>query len=264
MKFLIILFFAFISLEATEYYSKAEPKELFKIKSAVNGEVVFVDDSFEGRDSNGVVIVKIDDKIDRADLIASKQKLKFLNTNISLMRESLANSKKVADINSDNYNRVKNLNSYSKTQKDTKLLAMINAKNSYITLRTSLENLKTQKEDLILKIKTLKDRIDKKNIEVKKGKYIYKIYPRTGDYLNPGSPILDAYDTSAAKLVIFVPFDDLKDLKEKQIYLDGKKSRYKIDKIWKVADTQNISSYRVEILIDRPKQFSKLVKIEFK
>jgi len=264
VKFLVILFFTFFSLEATEYYSKAEPKEHFSIKSAVNGKVVFVDDSFEGKDSNAVVIVKIDDKIDKADLLASKQKLKFLNTNINLMRESLSNSKKVADINRDNYNRVKNLTSYSKTQKDTKLLAMINAKNSYISVKTSLENLKTQKEDLILKIKTLKDRIAKKNIEVKKGNYIYKIYPRVGDYLNPGSPLLEVYDTSAAKLVVFVPFDDLQTITQKKIYLDGKESRYSIDKIWKVADTQNISSYRVEILIDRPKQFSKLVKIEFK
>ena len=207
VKFLIILFFTFFSLEASEYYSKAEPKEKFSIKSTVNGKVIFVDDSFEGKVSNGVVIVKIDEKIDRADLLASKQKLKFLNANINLMRQNLSNSKKVADINSDNYNRVKNLSSYSKTQKDTKLLAMINSQNSYISVKTSLENLKTQKEDLILKIKTLKDRIDKKNIEVKKGQYIYKIYPRAGDYLNPGSPLLDVYDISAAKLVIFVPFD---------------------------------------------------------
>jgi len=234
VKLFIVLFFVFISLEATEYYSKAEPKELFKIKSAVNGEVVFVDDSFEGKKSNGVVIVKIDDKIDKADLTASKQKLKFLNENITLVRKSLQNSKKVADINSDNYNRVKNLTSYSKTQKDAKLLAMINAQNSYLSVKTSLENLKTQKEDLILKIKTLKDRIAKKNIEVKKGQYIYKIYPRKGDYLNPGSPLLDVYDISAAKLVIFVPFDDLKDITDKKIYLDGKESRYSIDKIWKV------------------------------
>ena len=121
MKFLIFLFFTFFSLEASEYYSKAEPKEKFSIKSTVNGKVIFVDDSFEGKVSNGVVIVKIDEKIDRADLLASKQKLKFLNANINLMRQNLSNSKKVADINSDNYNRVKNLSSYSKTQKDTKL-----------------------------------------------------------------------------------------------------------------------------------------------
>jgi hypothetical protein len=266
VKFLILLFFSssFIFLEASEYYSKVEPKELFKIKSAVNGEVIFVDDALEGRYSNGEVIIKIDDKIDRADLLASKEKLKFLNFNIKLLRESLANSKRVAEINSENYQRVKNLTSYSKTQKDAKLLSMINAKNSYISVKTSLENLKTQREDLTLRIKTLKDRISKKNIKVKKGEYIYKIYPRVGEYLNPGSRVLDVYDTSVAKLVIYVPFDELSTLKEKKIYLDGKESKYKIDKIWRVADTENISSYRVEILIDRPKQFSRLIKIEFK
>jgi len=34
-----------VSLQASEYYAKAEPKELFSVKSSVNGEVIFVNDS---------------------------------------------------------------------------------------------------------------------------------------------------------------------------------------------------------------------------
>jgi multidrug resistance efflux pump len=253
-----------LALFATEYYSKAEPKELFRIKSAINGEVVFVDVKQEGTESAGDIVIKIDDKIDRADLKASKQKLKYLLSNISLMRQSLENSKKVANINGDNYNRVKNLSSYSKIQKDAKLLSMINSQNSLISLKTSLENLKTQKEDLKLKIKSLEDKIEKKNISVKKGDYIYKIYPRERDYLNPGSALMETYDISAARLVIYLSSDELEGVENKKIYLDNKETNYKIDKIWKVTDSVNISSYRVEIVIDKPKQFSKLVKIEFK
>jgi multidrug resistance efflux pump len=253
-----------ISLDAAEYYAKAEPKELFSVKSSVSGEVIFVHDIQEGADSDGSVIIKIDDVIDKADLESSKLKLKYLLSNIALMKQNLANSKKIVQINNDNYSRVKNLSTYSKTQKDIKLLSMINAQSSYISLKTSLENLKTQKEDLKLKIKILKDRIKKKNIAALNGQYIYKIYPRSGDYVNPGSKLMDLYDTSEAKLVIYVSADDLLGIEKKKIYLDGNESAVRIEKIWRVADSVNISSYRVEILIDKPKQFSKLVKIEFK
>lgn len=50
----------------------------------------------------------------------------------------------------------------------------------------------------------------------------------------------------------------------KQYILIGKKSNLKIDKIYKVADSKHISSYKVEIIVPNPKTFSRLVKIEFK
>lgn len=264
MKIFIATLLILVSLEATEYYSKAEPKEFFSVKASANGEIVFVNDKQEGIVSDGNVIIKIDDVIDKADLESSKLKLKYLLSNISLMRQNLTNSKRVSEINENNYRRVEHLSSYSKTQKDVKLLSMINSQSSYISIKTSLENLKTQKEDLKLKIKVLKDRIKKKNISAVKGQYIYKIYPRTGDFVNSGSKLMDLYDISGARLVIYVSLDDLVDIEQKKIYLDSKESDLKIDKIWRVADSINISSYRVEILIDKPKQFSKLVKIEFK
>ncbi len=264
MKIFISILLVLVSLHASEYYAKAEPKELFSVKALVSGEVVFVNDRQEGTESDGNVVVIVDDAIDKEDLKSSKLKLKYLLSNISLMNQNLVNSKRVAQINEDNYKRVKNLSSYSKTQKDTKLLSMINAQNSYISVKTSLENLKTQKEDLKLKIKTLQDRIKKKNISVLNGQYIYKIYPRIGDYVNPGTKLMDLYDVSGAKLVIYLSLDELVGIEQKKIYLDGLETSYKIDKTWSVADSVNISSYRVEILIKKPKQFSKLVKIEFK
>ncbi len=264
MKIFITIFLTLVSLEALEYYSKAEPKELFNIKSSVNGEIIFVNDMLEGMDSNGSIVIKIDDKIDIADLKASKKKLGFLNSNIALKKQNLQNSKKVLSIDRENYNRVKNLSSYSTVQKDVKLLSMINSQNSYIATKSSLENLKTQKEDLKLKIITLQDRIDKKSIKVREGNYIYKIYPSVGDYVNPGSKLMDVYDVSKTLLVVYLSKDELVGLLKKSIYLDGVKTSYKISKIWQVADSVNISSYRVEILTDRSKIFSNLIKIEFK
>jgi multidrug resistance efflux pump len=264
VKVLFLIFFVLFSLSAGEYYSKAEPKEFFSIKSQVNGEVVVVNEKLEGLDSDGNVVIKVDDKIDIADLEASNKKLKSLIKNIQLTRNSLSNSQKVAKINSSNYNRVKNLSSYSSVQKDAKLLSMINSQNSALSISNSLENLKIQKADIELKIKILKDKIENKNIKVDSGKYIYKIYPKVGEYINPGSKLIDAYDLSSAKLTIYIPADEVNDIKNKKIYLDDSESSYKIDKIWKVADNVNISSYKVEILINKPEQFSKLIKIEFK
>ncbi len=264
MKKIIIFIILVVGLDAGEYYSKANPKEIYSIKASVSGEVVFVNDKLEGNLGDGSVVVGIDDKIDLLDLASSKNKLKALLNNLALTRESLKNSKKVADINKKSYERVKDLSSYSNTQKDAKLLTMINSQNSTIGIKTSLENLKTQREDLKLKIEILQDKIKKKNITVKKGSYIYKIYPNLGDYLNPGSKLMEVYDIKKALLVIFVSADEIEGIKSKKIYLDAKETDYKIDKIWQVADSVNISSYRVEILIDKPKPFSKLVKIEFK
>jgi hypothetical protein len=253
-----------LNLQASQYYAKAEPKEFFSIKASINGEVILVNESLEGLKSDGTVVVKIDDKIDKADLESSSKKLTSLIKNIKLTKDSLVNSQKVAKINRDNYNRVKNLSSYSSVQKDAKLMSMINSQNSAISISNSLENLKIQKADIELRIKTLKDKIENKNIKIKSGDYVYKIYPSVGEYINPGSKLVDAYDLSASKLTIFLPADEVEDIKSKKIFLDDKETDYKIDKIWSVADSVNISSYRVEILIKKPKQFSKLVKIEFK
>lgn len=264
MKKVIVLIMLIISLDASEYYSKADPKEVYNIKASVSGEVIFVNDKLEGNLGEGSIVVKIDDKIDLLDLKASKNKLKILLNNLASTRENLKNSKKIAQINRDNYERVKELSSYSKIQKDAKELSMINSKNQTLQIQSSVENLKTQREDLKLKIEILQDKIKKKNISVKSGDYIYKIYPNIGDYLNPGSKLMEVYDIQKALLVIFVPASEIENIKSKKIYLDGEATDKKIDKIWQVADSVNISSYRVEILIDKPKQFSKLVKIEFR
>ena len=63
---------------------------------------------------------------------------------------------------------------------------------------------------------------------------------------------------------IFLAKEDVELARKGVVYLDGKKSDAKVDKIWQVADTQNISAYRCEILLSAPESFSILKKIEFK
>jgi multidrug resistance efflux pump len=198
------------------------------------------------------------------DLKSSQAKLAITDETIELLKESVSNSKRAMGISKSSYARVKNLQSYSKVQKDAKLTALINATNAYIQSKTNLEKQKTLRSDLVVKIESLKDKIQKKNIKIKSGNLIYKIYPNVGDFVGMGARLVDSYDVSHAKLVIYINEGDLNGIKEKKIFLDGKETNYKIDKLWSVADSKNISSYKAEIIIDAPKLFSKLVKVEFK
>jgi len=264
MKALFLSLMISQALLASAYFAKAEPVDTFTLKAAVSGQVVKVDERKEGKTSDGSVLIMIDDKVDSINLSASKEKLAFLQSNIALAKQSVANSLKASRIDKQNYQRVKNLSSYSKVQKDTKLLASINASNAYIQAKTNLENLKTQKADLTVKIATLEDSIAKKNISVRKGLYIYKLYPNVGDFVSMGSPLLDTADISHARLTIYVTKEDLAGIENKKIYIDDKVTAYKIDKLWSIADSQNISAYKTEIVIDKPAIFSKLMKVEFK
>jgi len=61
-----------------------------------------------------------------------------------------------------------------------------------------------------------------------------------------------------------VPIDDIEKIKSKDIYIDDKKSDIIVSKIYDVADSEHISSYKVELHLNNVKKFSRLVKVEFK
>ena len=235
MKIFIFCFIFVNSLIASEYYSKLEAVESYKVKSAVSGKVVFSNTKLEGLKANNSVIIEIDSNVDKIDLTQSRSKLSFINEMIK--------------IEENNYNRLNKVSSKSAFEKDTQKLKVI--------------NLKSSKADMIIKIENLKDTIKNKKL-IEKSNYISSISVKEGDYVNPGTLLYESKDLSKGKLEIFVPISDANDLKNKSVYLDGKKSDVKINKIYTVADEQHISSYKVELLVPNVKIFSRLVKIEFK
>jgi len=235
MKIFIFCFIFVNSLIASEYYSKLEAVESYKVKSAVSGKVVFSNTKLEGLKANNSVIIEIDSNVDKIDLTQSRSKLSFINEMIK--------------IEENNYNRLNKVSSKSAFEKDTQKLKVI--------------NLKSSKADMIIKIENLKDTIKNKKL-IEKSNYISSISVKEGDYVNPGTLLYESKDLSKGKLEIFVPISDAKDLKNKSVYLDGKKSDVKINKIYTVADEQHISSYKVELLVPNVKIFSRLIKIEFK
>jgi hypothetical protein len=236
--FLLILFTTLVNasdIVKKEFISRVLPLEIYTIKSTISGEVVFTNTKIEGKQSHNNTIIKIDKELNLLELKQINEKLKITNNMLK--------------IESNNYSIIRSISSKSQFEKDSQKLKVL--------------NLQSTMADLTIKLDTLKNIIKHKTL-INKDNYIYNIYVKSGDYVNPGTKLYEAYDLSKAKLIIFIAKDDKENIKNKTIYLNGDKTDYKIDKLYYVADSKYISRYKCEIIIKCPKDFSKLVKIEFK
>ena len=235
MRILSIVFILGLVLNASEYFAKVEPLETYNVKSAVSGQVIYVNSKIEGSVSNNQFIVKLNSKVDSVDLEQTINKINTLS--------------KIIKIEQNTLKKFNNIRSKSQLDKDNQKIKVLN-----------LEN---QKSDLIVKKTTLEDKIKNKNIK-ESDKYISNINVKVGDFINAGTLVYTAVDLSKGKLEIFIPISTAKNYNKKTIYINGIKTNYKISKLYKIADTKHLSSYKCEIIIDAPKSFSDLVKIEFK
>ncbi|MEA3384157.1 MAG: hypothetical protein U9Q20_05720 [Campylobacterota bacterium] len=218
-----------------EFYAKLEPLNTYNIKSSVSGNITYVNKSIESKNILKDTVIKIDSIVNKIDLKQSVLKLKSLEDILAIENSTLESYKKIS--------------SKSKFDKDNQKIKILN-------IESSMSDLKT-------KIATLKDQIKKKTL-IENDKYIYNIAVEIGDYVNPGTLLYTAMDLTKGKLEVYIPMDSAKNIKNKTIYIDGKKSNLKISKLYSVADSKHISSYKCEIIVTNPETFSKLTKIEFK
>lgn len=236
MKIVAILVFISSFVFGMEYYSKLEPVDTFSVKAAVSGKVIYTNDKVEGKFVKGnTLIIKLDNDLNKIELAQTENKLNSLEGMLKIQQK--------------NYERLSSISSKSAYEKDTQKVQVL--------------NLETQKADLLIKIATLKDSIKNKEL-YSNNLYIYDIAVSVGDYVNAGTLLYEANDLSKGKLEIYIPISDYENILNKTIYIDGKQSDLKINKIYKVADSKHISSYKCEIIIPNPDNFSKLVKVEFK
>lgn len=235
MKFILLSMFLINTLFSMEYYAKLEPINSYIIKSSVNGKVIFTNDKIEGLKASNSTIIKIDSSVNILELKYSLEKLGSYDMMIKIEK--------------DNYKRLSKISSRSVYEKDNQKIKVL--------------NLQSQRTDLLVKIESLKDTIKNKKL-IEKNFYIYNIAVKKGDYVNPGTILYEAKDLSSAKVEIFIPISDVNIIKDKKIFLNGVLSDINISKIYQVADSKHISSYKVELIIPNIKNFSKLVKIEFK
>ena len=262
MKLLLLLLTP-LFLFAKVHYAKVEPYETITLKAAVSAQVTKADISLEGT-SVSATIIKLDNKLDLIKLSSSKSSLTLLQSMIKTNQNILSALKQSLNKQKAYSVRIADIGSASKTQKDNAFYAYTNAKTQYFSTKEKIDSLKKQKLDLKYEMARLQDSIAKKSINLT-NKFLYKLLVNKGDFVNMGTALAQVQDLSKGKLVLFLESAELKDIKSKSIYIDDQLSKFKVSKVWQVADEKFISSYRTEIIINNPKNnFSKLLKVEFK
>ncbi len=263
MKVSLILFVPIV-IFAKIHYAKVEPYESVILKSAVSAQVERVDLDAEGTMIGDKEVIHLDDHLDRTDLTASQKSLEILQTMLGINEEIVTSLADALKRQRGYFERLNKLSTASTTQKDAAFTGYVSAKNQHLSTKEKIETLKKQILDMEYKIEKLKDTISKKSIRPKQ-RYLYKLTVREGDFVNPGSPLATIQDQRRGKLTLFLEPSELEGVQQKHVYLDGKETKFKVDKVWRVADEKFISSYRAEIYVDAPKNhFSKLVKVELK
>ena len=240
-KIILILIGVFL----IAFDGKVEPINEYDIKSAISGRVVLANKNLEAKNLKNELVVKVDDYQNKVDL-------ENLKTNAKLLEKEIKNQEEIVKRKNDIYQRYKNLKTKSKTSKDLKFF-------DYIASYNQLLSLKSQYSNTLANIKKLQDLINKKSIKI--SGYLYKLYTQKGDYLTPGKIVAKVYDISKQKIDIYVPIDF--DLKGKKVFINGKKSNFKIYKKWIVTDDNYVTSYKVE-LIGNGLKFGDIVKVELK
>ena len=228
------------------YYGKVEPYQVYNIKSDVSGKVIEVNKSSEATKYKGIV-VKIDDYQNKIDLKNLKAQLKNFENIKSAQQQIVDKKRKIYEV-------YKTLKTKSQIEKDTKFFDYQNSLIALNQTKNTISNLKAQ-------IAKLEDTISKKNISFKN--YIYEIKVNKGDFVNFATPIATTMNISKVKIDIYVPIDKIESIKNKKIYINNKLSDFKINKIYKVADTKYVTSYKVELIGKYP-NISDVVKVEFK
>jgi len=263
MKIFLLLLSPLL-LFAKVHYAKVEPYESIVLKSSVSALVTNVDLEAEAQMIEGKQVISLDDTLDKINVKSSKESLVLLQQMHDINNDIADSLSDTVKRQEGYYNRINKLTTASKTQKDNAYSSFTSAKTQYLSTREKVINLEKQVLDLKYKVAQLEDSIAKKSI-VLDNKYLYKLMVRKGDFVNPGTPLAEVKDASKAKLVLFLEPEELNEIEQKIVYLNGEKTEYKVDKVWKVADEKFISSYRAEIYMPAPSGvFSKLMKVEIK
>ncbi len=251
MKKLLLIPLLSLWVWSKVHYAKIEPYDTIILKSAVSAAVLKADVEAQGRTINNQEIVHLDDALNRVELNNTLETL-------ALTQEMLIGLKATHLKQKRYFESVNALSTTSQTQKDAAFYQYIASKNQYLSTKEKLLSLELKKAQL-------EDNIAKKSI-VLDNQYLYHLHVRSGDFVNPSTPIATIADLSRAKLVLFLDKEEMEGIDTKQIYINDKKTNATLDRVWSVSDEKFISLYKAWIVLDNPKidEFSKLVKVELK
>ncbi|MBA1432540.1 MAG: HlyD family efflux transporter periplasmic adaptor subunit [Epsilonproteobacteria bacterium] len=263
MRVLFYLLVLNIFSYAEVHYSKVEPYKLKNIASNVTGEVLTVHEDMLGKKLSNEPFIIIDAEIDNAELTDVQTKLKDMQATLQINEKILKNLEEVLQKKRSNYKKTQALKIKARIDKDREFYDLIASENSFNATQKEVYSLKNSIADLELRRIQLQKSIRDKKV-CQEGFVLYSIDVKEGQVVNIATPLAKVADTSKALLTIYVDADELKNIKQKKVYIDGKKTTYKVSRVLGIADSVNISKYKVQIIIDPPKIFSKLVKVELK
>jgi hypothetical protein len=203
MKRIILPLLAALPLAAGTYKAKIEPYDSAVISAEASGRIVRLDQRDELKTLDKVVI-EIDHALDDIQLGNDRTKLKLLQEQIALKQSQ--------------YDSIKDLASQNRFTKDQ--------------YKTELLILKMQAQDLQNVIAQLEDTIAKKRIALH-GRYLKTLYVREGEYVAPGTKLIDAKDRAA--------------LDKAAIAVEGS-SGWKVEKAATSTDETYVSYYRVDLV----------------
>lgn len=263
MKILAFLFIFSTLLFSKVYYSKVEPYEIRNISSNVSGLVLYANQDDIGKKLSSKPYIKIDSELDEEELKTIESKIVNLKSTIVSNEEILKNLKTSLDKKRENYKAIESLKIKSQVEKDREFYDLVNSENAYLNTQKEINSLKIQISDLELREIQLKRSIKDKNLSAK-GFVLYSVLVKPGQVVGMATPLAQVADTSRALLTIYLDESEITNAQEKSVFIDGVKSKYKISRILNIADSKNISKYMAQIIIESPKLFSKLVRVELR
>ena len=245
------------------YYSKVEPYEVLDISSNVSGLIIFTDDNMLGKKLSREPYIKIDAELDNKELQYTQEKLSALREIVTTNESILDNLEKSFKKKRENYKRIESLKIKSLVEKDKDFHDLVSSENQFLSTQKEIQNLKVQIIDLKLKAAYLSQSLSDKNLRAE-GFVLYSILVKTGQVVGIATPLAQVADTSKAILTIYLDEEDMLNVKDKTVYIDGEKTSYKISRLSRIADSKNISKYMAQIITKAPKLFSKLSKVELR
>jgi hypothetical protein len=245
------------------YYAKVEPYEIRTISSNVSGLVLEADENLLGKTLGAKAYITIDSDLDEKELVAVAKKLQHLKATL-VANESIVNNLELSLVKKrENYKKVSELAIKSTIEKDKEFYDLVTSENQLLSTQKEIESLKIQVADLELRQANLERSIADKHL-VANGFVLYTLEVKPGQVVSMATPLAKIADVSKAKLTLFLDPSDVVDAQKKVVYIDGVKSEYKVSRVLHIADSKNISKYMAQIIMQAPKLFSNLVKVELR
>lgn len=239
-KILTFALLSFTSIFAKEYMAQIKAYEMYEIKSQTSGIIKIVNKAFESTYiKDRQLLIKIDSKDEKIELVKN--------------RNSYEIQKEIVKIKEQNYKAKKRISQLSLYDKN-------NEKLSFLEAKKELSN-------YLQTIKKLENEITKKSFFIS-NKYVDKVFVNKDEYVNIGDKLFYSYDISKLKITLYLSKNEIENINTKNLYIQNKKSDFKVYKIHKIKDEKKISRYKVVFTKENKNKdnyfFDKVVKVELK